>query len=95
MTFEETVNTVQEEIREILNNNVGKINNESTKQNVLSGIRSYLFNISNKLQYNNQPDIKIEIEGPFMTVNFFSKDGKRLETFGDLVYYMEYGVVPQ
>ena len=41
--------------------------------------------------YPNLPKVQTEYDGMFLSVNFLDEKEQRLETLGDLVYYMDTG----
>jgi hypothetical protein len=91
--MEETVNTVHNEVKKILMNYVGDTSKPETCDIVKKELDRYFISVSEKLGYPYLPVVKAEIEGPFLTLNFFNEAGTRLETFGDLVYYMDTGKI--
>jgi len=90
--MENTVNEVHNEIKKILMDETGNINNPEATRRIKLNIDSYLMSVSEIMGYMNLPVVKAEVEGPFMTLNFLDEKGDRLETFGDLIYYMDTGI---
>lgn len=70
----------------------GKLSKTETAHSIKNDIGEYIYDLSQVMGYINMPTIKVELEGPFMTVNFLDNKEKRLDTFGDLLFYMETGV---
>lgn len=91
--MKETVNIVHDEFKRILMHHTGSTSDPETLKLLKSKLDKYFLSVSEQLGYTHLPTVKAEIEGPFLTLNFFSEAGKRLETFGDLVYYMDTGEV--
>jgi len=91
--MESTIAIINDEIKRILMQHTGNINNPETCELIKKQLDRYFIKISEKLGYPYLPVVKAEIDGPFLTLNFFSDSGARLETFGDLVYYMDTGKV--
>jgi hypothetical protein len=87
----ESANFIAMELKKIIMNYVEDTSNPETAIIVKEKISDYLLDISDHLNYEYKPEVVCEIEGPFLTLNFFTKTGERLETFGDLVYYMDTG----
>jgi len=89
MTFEETKELVAEEIKDLLGSYVGtnKSNDESCER-VRSSILGYLEELKLGNDLFKTPTVKVEHEGPFVTVNFLDTKGNRLETLDDMLEYM-------
>ena len=86
---EEMVNTIGEEIRNILGQDVGSVNTPESCDIVKAKITHYLISIQSKLGYPKTPEVRVENEGYFITINFFDNKGNRLETLGDMLEFME------
>lgn len=92
------INFISEEIKSIMKKQiVGKPNNKNACQVVKKEVEKYLFEITKKMDYKYLPDVVVENECGIMTINFFDKNGMRLETLGDLLSYMQinqnYGII--
>lgn len=92
MENSEAANLLHSEVKKIIMNYVQDTGNPETAVIVKKKLDEYFLDVSEQLNYNYLPNVVCEIEGPFLTLNFFDKKGNRLETFGDLVYYMDTGV---
>lgn len=88
MNDEELLNVVGDEIRNILQSNIGRVSSPDSCSIIQANIVSYLQEINNRMGYYNIPEVRVENEGPFVTVNFFNSEGDRLETLGDMLEYM-------
>ena len=93
--MEKQVNIVHDEVKRILMKHTGNTSDPETCNVLKKELDRYFLSVSEQLGYPNLPTVKAEIEGPFLTLNFFSESGKRLETFGDLVYYMDTGKIQE
>jgi len=93
MSSEETSNFIGMELKKILMNYVQDTSDPKTAEIVKEKIDEYLSDVSEQLRYEFIPNVVCQIEGPFLTLNFYTSKGQRLETFGDLVYYMDTGEV--
>lgn len=91
MENNETANLLHSEVKKIIMNYVQDTGNPETAVIVKKKLDEYLLDVSEQLNYDYLPNVVCEIEGPFLTLNFFDKSGNRLETFGDLVHYMDTG----
>lgn len=91
MTSEEIANEVSVAIRTIVMKNMGKDVTEETADVVKTQITEYLIDISETMGYPNLPKVQTEYDGMFLSVNFLDEKEQRLETLGDLVYYMDTG----
>jgi len=87
----ETSNFIGMELKKILMNYVEDTSNPKTATIVKEKIDEYLTEVLDQMKYEYMPDVVCQTEGPFLTLNFFTKTGKRLETIRDLVYYMDTG----
>jgi len=84
------VNIIGDEIKEILKQDIGTaISNPETCSKIRAKITNYLTQIQLKLSYPKRPEVRVEHEGAFVTVNFFDDKGNRLETLGDMLEFME------
>ena len=85
----EMTNVVAEEIRKCMNEYLGKVSGPEACVAIKTKILNYLQDILLKMDYCNLPIVKVEDEGPFITINFFDHDDNRLETLGDMLQFME------
>ena len=89
MTFEETCEHVADEIRTLLNTYIGtKPANEASCESLRSNVLGYLEELRLVGELYKVPTVKVEHEGPFVTINFLDKEGNRLETLPDMLEYM-------
>ena len=91
MTGEEIANEVNIAIRTIVQKHMGRDITQETADKVKDRITEYLIEISEAMGYVNLPNVKAEYDGMFLSVNFLDEKGERLETLGDLIYYMDTG----
>ena len=84
----EIIHFIAEEVRGILNKYIDSKIDKSANQKIKDDILSYLNSINQKMGYNNIPHVVVETEGTFVTVNFEDYQGNRLETLGDVIYFM-------
>jgi hypothetical protein len=92
MTHEETLEHIADEIRTLLNTYIGtnpaKKANEASCESLRSNVLGYLEELRLVGNMYKVPTVKVENEGPFVTINFFDKDDNRLETLPDMLEYM-------
>lgn len=89
---QQMVNFVTEEIKKCLSSHIGKTigtTDEDTINKIKNSIVSYLKKVMDQMNYCNLPVVKVESEGSFVTVNFFDHEGNRLETLGDMLFFMQ------
>lgn len=78
-------NVIGDEIRKRMKKYMGKVDK------IQSSIEEYLTEINDKMKFSYMPVVRVEEEGPFITINFFDNHANRLETLGDMLYFMEVG----
>ena len=89
MTFEETKEHISDEIRTLLNTYIGtKPANEANCESLRSNVLGYLEELRLVGEMYKVPTVKVEHEGPFVTINFLDTKGNRLETLEDMLAYM-------
>lgn len=89
---DEVVNEVTEDLKKIFQKEIGSVSSQNTEERIKQSVNEYVMSISEVMGYMNLPKIKTEREGPFLTLNFLDENGVRLETIGDLIYYMDTGI---
>lgn len=91
MTYNEVVNEVNEHIKAIILREIKPPMTKKTEDSVRNKVREYLIQVSETMGFVFLPEVKAEYDGFFLSVNFLDERGERLETFGDLIYYMDTG----
>lgn len=89
---EDTINEINNELRKIVSAGLGMKSTKETSDWIKLQIKAYLISVSEVMGYVNLPKVTAEREGSFMAVNFLDDKDKRLETVGDLIYYMDTGI---
>ena len=92
MVEDDAVNEITGDLRTIFNKHIHEVSNERSKNNLKVNLVEYLVSVSEIMGYVNLPEIEVELQGPFITVNFLDDKKERIETIGDLVYYMDTGL---
>ena len=82
-------NVVGDEIRKYMKEYIGTKICPDSCENIKTKIVDYLQQVNIKMNYCHMPIVKVENEGPFVTVNFFDHEGKRLETLGGMLEFMK------
>ena len=83
--LEELRDEIAEDVKNLLNSNLVGHNN---CQIVQDNITAYLMGVCARFGWLISPTVKVENQGPFVTVNFFDLEGNRLETIADVLEYM-------
>jgi len=85
MTDEELKDEIADTIKNMLGSNLDGFDNCKI---IKDNITAYLLGINSRLGWYNSPEVEVENQGPFTTVNFFDQEGNRLETLDDMLAYM-------
>lgn len=85
MTDEEIRDSIANDIRDMLEPMIGK---KANCEDITNNVTAYLVKASIKLSFPKTPIVRVENEGPFITVNFFDDKGNRLETLEEMLGYM-------
>lgn len=85
----ELKNKVSQDMQDILQKYIGDSVGKNSLDEIKRDIVNYLQDLNIKAMGVREPLVDVESVGPFVTVNFRDKEGKRLETLGDLLQYMD------
>jgi len=83
------VAAVNLDLQNIVKKFIGNVGGKENLDGLKNSIDKYLNLVKSETMGVRIPDIVVQNEGPFVTVNFQTDDGKRLETLGDMLEYMD------